>query len=59
MSGHHKFSQLTKGFSPSRKALIIQKTEQIKNELDNNQLKQITPSDESDNPQKTAIEVKK
>lgn len=43
MTGHHKFSKLTKNFSPERKAKIAIKTAQIQEEIDSVDAKRITP----------------
>ncbi len=58
MSRHHKFSQLTKGFSEERKAVIAQKTEEIKQQIEDSQLKQTTLSDELKNQEKADLEIK-
>jgi hypothetical protein len=40
MTGHHKFNQLIQNIPPERKAKIDQKTAQIKEKIELNQLKQ-------------------
>ena len=40
MTGHHKFNQLIENISPERKAIIAEKTAQLKQEIALNELQQ-------------------
>ncbi|MFK0733807.1 MAG: hypothetical protein ACFKPT_19630 [Gloeotrichia echinulata GP01] len=41
MTGHHKFSQLTQDFSPARKAKIVAKKAQLKEEMALDELREL------------------
>jgi transcriptional regulator with XRE-family HTH domain len=56
MSGHQKFSQLTTNFSPSRKADIVQRTNQLREEMALTELRQALQLSQAELAQKLNIE---
>lgn len=56
MSGHYQFSQLTRDFSPTRKADIVQRTNQLREEMALAELRQALQLSQAELAQKLNIQ---